>query len=285
MASSAGGDGEGAYYLPLGDGWFEATAATVGPWSPGHQHGGPPTALLAREIERLPGPDRALVTRLTCEILRPIPVGRVRVGARVVRPGRNVQLVEAELTDGDGPVVLARAWRMATEPTTPPPGAAAGTAPGTAPGTAAGAAPGASPPEPSQVAGAEPASAPETWGNGYLRSIDWRFAVGGFAPGPAVVWARQRPALVAGEPPTPIQRLLTLADSGSGVGAVLDPVQWAFLNTELSVHLHRPPEGEWFRLDAGTTIGGRGVGLATTRLSDRDGPVGTCAQSLLVRRR
>jgi hypothetical protein len=269
MASSAGMAAEGAYYLPLGDGWFEATAHTVGPWGPGHQHGGPPTALLAREIERLPGPDLALVTRLTCEILRPIPVGRIRVGARAVRPGRNVQLAEAELTDGDGPVILARAWRMATAPTTPPPGA-------TPP-----AVPGPPPPEPD----AEPTSAPATWGDGYLRSIDWHFAEGGFSPGPAVVWARQRLVLVAGEPPTPLQRLLTLADSGSGVGAVLDPVNWTFLNTELSVHLYRPPEGEWFRLDAATTVGGHGVGLASTRLSDRHGQVGTCAQSLLVRRR
>jgi hypothetical protein len=256
-------DANDAYYLPLGDGRFEATAATAGPWGPGHQHGGPPTALLAREIERLPGPDPALLTRITCDILRPIPVGEVQVGARVIRPGRNVQLVEAEMTAGGVQVVLARAWRMLAEPLTPPVAAA--------------------PSVPALPSGST--AAPGAWGDGFIRSIDWRFAEGGFRPGPAVAWARQRPVLVAGEPPTALQRLLAVVDAGSGVGAALDSRRWTFINTELSVHLHRRPEGEWFCLDAATTIGASGVGVAETRIWDRDGPLGRCAQSLLVRAR
>jgi Thioesterase-like superfamily len=262
MASDRGDDGD-AYYLPLGDGRFAATAATVGPWGPAFQHAGPPTALLAREIERLPGPDGALLARLTIEILRPIPVGEIQVAARVVRPGRNVTLVEAELAAGGEPVVLARAWRMLTEPLPEP----ATKVP--------------SPPDLPDRA-TEP---PSAWGGDYIRSIEWRFAEGGFAPGPAVVWGRQRPALVAGERPAPLQRLLTIVDSGSGVSAALDPAHWTFVNTELSVHLHRPPEGEWHCLDAATTIGTHGVGLALTRLWDRSGPIGAAAQSLFVRSR
>jgi hypothetical protein len=258
-------DAAEAYYIPMGDGWFEATEATIGPWGAGHQHAGPPTALLAREIERLPGPDGAILARLTCDILRPIPVANVRVTARVARPGRNVQLVEAELEAGDGAVVIARAWRMLPERTEPLPGAV---------------------PSPPPLP-AEPTPSPRSWGTGvnYLHSIDWHFAEGGFRPGPAVVWARQRPKLVAGEYPTAAQRLLTLADSGSGVGAVLDPRRWTFINTEITVHLYRPPEGEWFCLEAATTVGAHGVGLAETRLWDQYGPVGRGTQSLLIRAR
>jgi Thioesterase-like superfamily len=265
MVNSARIDAVEAYYVPLGDGWFEATTATIGPWGTAHQHGGPPTALLAREIGRVPGPDQALLTRITCEILRPIPVGRVRVTARVLRPGRNVQLVEAELNAGEETVVVARAWRMSPERTEPLP---------------------AEPPSPPELP-AEPTPMPRSWSSavGYLRSIDWHFAEGSFRPGPAVVWARQRPKLVAGEDPTAVQRLLTLADSGSGVGAVLDFRHWTYINTEISVHLDRPPAGEWFCLEASTTIGAYGVGLAQTRLWDQHGPVGAAAQSLLVRAR
>ena len=41
------------------------------------------------------------VGRVTFEILRPVPIGPVAVEARVVRPGRRVQLVEASLRDGE----------------------------------------------------------------------------------------------------------------------------------------------------------------------------------------
>ena len=40
--------------------------------------------------------------------------------------------------------------------------------------------------------------------------------------------------------------------------------------------------GEWICLDAVTTISDGGVGLATSVLSDVEGPVGVGAQSLLV---
>jgi len=48
------------------------------------------------------------------------------------------------------------------------------------------------------------------------------------------------------------------------------------------VHLHRPAVGEWVCLDASTTIGIPGVGLAESRLWDVHGPIGRSVQSLLV---
>ena len=38
-----------------------------------------------------------LLARLTFEILRPVPVGEVEVAARLLRPGRRCELLEAEL--------------------------------------------------------------------------------------------------------------------------------------------------------------------------------------------
>jgi len=73
-----------------------------------------------------------------------------------------------------------------------------------------------------------------------------------------------------------------LADSGNGVSAVLDMSRFWFINPELTVHVHREPQGEWLLLDACTTISAGGTGLATSRLSDRSGEVGRAAQSLLV---
>ncbi|MGH3412240.1 MAG: hypothetical protein ACRDPH_04075 [Marmoricola sp.] len=54
------------------------------------------------------------------------------------------------------------------------------------------------------------------------------------------------------------------------------------MNTDLTVHVFRPPEGEWVCLEARTELGPGSVGLAAARVSDRRGTVGRSAQALLV---
>jgi acyl-CoA thioesterase len=58
-----------------------------------------------------------------------------------------------------------------------------------------------------------------------------------------------------------------------------------FINTDLTVYLHRNPDGEWVCLDATTEVDPRGVGLAHSRLYDERGPVGRSLQGLYVDRR
>ena len=41
------------------------------------------------------------------------------------------------------------------------------------------------------------------------------------------------------------QRAVAAADFGNGISRVLDWNEWLFINTDLTVHLHREPEGEW----------------------------------------
>ena len=88
--------------------------------------------------------------------------------------------------------------------------------------------------------------------------------------------------LVPGEEMTPLQRLLTCVDSASGASAALDTAAWSFMNTELSVHVVRPPAGEWVCLDAETTLGPGAVGLAASAVYDELGLVARSAQALLV---
>jgi hypothetical protein len=95
---------------------------------------------------------------------------------------------------------------------------------------------------------------------------------------------RMRVPLVAGEEPTPLQRVLVAADSGNGISGVLDPRHHLFVNPELTVHLSRLPEGEWIGLDATTHIDPHGVGLTRATVFDRSSAVGVSHQSLFVAR-
>lgn len=251
----------GAFYELRGE-QFVPSEFTRGPWDPRAQHAGPPSALLARALERCQPRDRMRIGRITVEILGPVPLAPLTVQARVVRPGRSVELLDASLTGPDGEVMRASAWRVAagdlsTESDPPPPG----------------------PDE-----GRDRPFFPTGDQLGYHTAMDYRFVRGAFLePGPALVWMRMRVPLVAGEESSPVERLMVIADVGNGVSAVFDWREYLFINTELTVHLMRPPVGDWVGVDAVTHVDG--VGLAESELWDERGRVGRGAQTLLVRKR
>ena len=241
----------------------ESCPTTAGPWSLDAQHGGPPAALLGRAIEGL-GAGR--IGRFTMDLLGPVPVGDLEVSAATVRPGRTVSLAHAALHDValDRPVATASAWLF---PRSEPGAGDVGPPPGHAPSD-----------------GTE-RSRPDGWSPGYLDAVEWRWVSGGLdSPGAGVVWMRPS-ALVEGEATSPVQRLLACVDSASGVSAMLDVREWAFLNTELTVHVLREPVGEWICLDAATILGPGSVGVATSTAYDELGPVARSAQALLLQRR
>jgi hypothetical protein len=205
-----------------------------------------------------------LVARMTVDILGAIPVGELALRSRVLRPGRSVELVEAALSSGGREVARAQAWRVlrTTQEITP------------------------RQPSAPAVPDARTPFVAEGWVDGYLSAVEWRFTAGAFeALGPATAWTRLLHPLVPGEQPSPLQRVLAVADSGNGISGELDVTSWHFINPELTVHLHREAVGEWVCVEAQTAISPGGVGLATSVLSDLNGPIGVGAQSLLVAQR
>lgn len=255
-----------AFYEPLGDGRFSSSEHTAGPWSPDSQHLGPPSALLTRAWEQVPAAAPMAIARVAIEILGPVPVAELTVSASVERAGRSVELLAGEIIAGSRTVVRGRAWRILQSDSS---------------SVATGSGDALAPPETGR-----PLDRPPGWGSGYVDAMEWRALRGSFGePGPATVWGRQGVGLVAGEEPTGLQRLLTVADSGNGVSNRLNPSEWWFINTELTVHVHREPEGEWIGLDATTVIGPHGIGTALSTLHDQHGPVGSGAQALMVRPR
>ena len=254
-----------AFYLPTGNDTFESTEATASPWDESLQHGGPPTALLARAIENL-RPDTSMpIARITADFLGGIPQGTIRTEARTVRPGKRIELVDASLWANDRLVVTATAWRIRATPDS----------------TRAHWRPHPVPPIPDEVkldffAGISP-----SWG--YGRAIDWRVVEGGFdQPGPAKVWARVRIPLVAGETTSPTQRLLVVADSTNGLSGEVPLRDWLFIPPTMTATIERAPSGAWTLLDARSTIGPHGIGLAQGVMYDEQGLCATIAQPLLV---
>ncbi|HEV7756304.1 MAG TPA: thioesterase family protein [Mycobacteriales bacterium] len=257
-----------AFYEQLDEHLFRSTPATAGPWDPRAQHGGPPSALLAYAIEQgTPSRPELRLARLTVELMRPVPIADLVTTVRVLRSGRRTELVEAELTAAGQPVMRMTASRVAATP-------------GSVPAVAGDAHP---PPLP-------PPAGPLAWAgahlDGYMTAVEWRPSSGSVAePGPAVVWARPTVDLVAGRKPAPVERVLIVADSGSGVSAALDIREWTFVNSDLTVLLHRHPADEWVCLASATTIDADGIGCAHTLLSDRTGELGYGLQTLVVQPR
>ncbi|MFJ1792318.1 thioesterase family protein [Kitasatospora griseola] len=254
-----------AFYRELGPGRFASSPATAGPWSAEFQHGGPPSALLGRALERHEPREGLRIARVTVELPRPVPVAELRVEVRTVRSGRRAELLEGEISSGGQTVMLARAWRLAASPPDTP---------SLHPG-----------PKPPPLPGAQPApTMADAHLDGYIAAMEWRFEPGkGFdAMGPGTVWARQRVPLLAGHQDTPLIRALALADSNWAVAFELDHRGRFVINTDVTLLLHRDPVGEWLCLRSATAASPDGSGLAQGRLADAVGDCGRVLQTLLV---
>ena len=250
---------------------FIPSGHSRGPWDPGAQHGGAPAALLAEAIDRLARPQEMAIARLTYEFLGPVPLEPLSVRAEVTKPGRRFQIADGEIAARGRPVVRVRAVLLRRGDVVLPGGHADAEAP-----------PGGGPER------GEPAPFPvdgET--EGFHRTgMEIRF--GGqtnYGPGPALAWFRFARPLIDDETPSPAARVAAAADFGNGVSRVVDFDRFLFVNTDLTIHLHREPQGEWVLLDSRTWLERAGLGLAHSRLHDERGPLGLAAQSLFVEAR
>jgi hypothetical protein len=245
------------------DGRFVATDLGRGPWDPRALHGGAAAALLVREFERLPAADGLCLARVTYEFMRPVPVGPLEVHADVVRAGRRVQLLEGSIIADGVEVAKARALQIqaadtggaGADDTPPPPGPEHG--------------------RPSELqVPHHPMFA--------FDAIEILFVAGRWGNGPCTAWFRLRSPIVAGETPSPLQRLAAAGDFGNGISATLSWDDYLYINPDLTLYLERHPVGEWICLESETRISADGIGLAESVLYDQRGRVGRATQALLV---
>ena len=261
----------GAYIAVHGN-TYRASALTRGPWHPEHQHGGPPIALVCRAVERA-ALEHGLthVSRLTANLLRPVPIDQVTIEVSTDYAGRNAGHFSARLHAGAKEVARFTALvQREADVILPDPHSAEAGPPAVPPG------PDQSPVGIFLFAGAH---------MGYADLVETRVARGRFFNGPCAIWFRLRQALLDGEAPSAYQRVAVAADSGNGISAALDFAKYSFVNSDLTINLLRRPRGEWICVDACTHLGPSGSGLAESRLFDEHGLLGVGTQSLLIRPR
>jgi hypothetical protein len=251
-----------ALYVRKGDNLFEPTELTKGPWDPRAQHGGPPAALIAGELQRQS--DGRPFARIALHLMKPVPLVPLTVEVEIDRDGRRARRVRADLKAGDETVCFGYALQLQGDPEPVPEVPLRGSM--------------AKPPEESTVA-PRFTDYPMFGGDG----VEVRFANGHFhEPGPAEAWFRLQVPVIEDEPITPLQRAMAAADFGNGISAAVSWDQFTFVNPELTVFLLREPEGEWVGNDAVTAIDPGGIGLADATLHDAHGPFGRAMQSLYV---
>ncbi len=246
--------------------FFRPTAHTRGPWDENACHAGPPSGMLARAMEQAL-PDKQLC-RLTVELLRPVPFRGFRVEAEITRNGKTVSTTTASLINDEGKIVIsATGLHMAPQALRPRPSHTKDF------GNAA-----------TATVGPFPIvdtlhGLPAFNGSG----VETRYPEGqDNSPGPTTAWLKTVPLLTE-EIPSPFQKMCPLADCGNAFGRNADPQQVAFMNTDLTLLLHRPPMGEWLGTQSVGYWEPNGIGMADALLFDEQGVVGRALQTLLLR--
>lgn len=253
------------YYQELGSGRFRSTIHAQGAWNAHEQHMAPASGLMADVLERHQPRGDMRMARISYEILGLIPGGEFRIDTTTLRPGRTIELVQAELVAGGRTAIRATGWRLQTSDT-------AGVA----------AVEDAAIPGPDEC---KPYDGSAVWPGGYIRSLEMRVAEG-HRPGAGKVWLRTDHPLTDRADSGDFARLMGLVDTANGIAARVPPGKdsYAFPNLDLQIHMYRRPEGEWLGLDNAVSFGRDGIGLTSTVLHDRQGPFGRAEQILTLRK-
>lgn len=259
-----------ALYVRDGDA-FVASAVTVGGWSPDSQSGGAVLALLGHVLEDVPTLVPMSLTRLTVDLVRPVPIGkRMRVDPIVIREGKKVQVVDFTVISDGAERVRARALRVRDADFRDVDGAPTSTTDDD---------PAAALPPPDRLDGLEDHGGVAE----FLRSgMDFR-RTDAAIHGVHGIWTRLRLPIVAGEPVRATSRVTVPMDLVNLIGVDFDPRLLTAINPDVSAHVSRPPVGEWVALVGDTRFShevGHGVSVAT--LSDTQGVLGVTSTSQLL---
>jgi hypothetical protein len=246
---------EGTHYVP--------TPAARGPWNPNSLHGRVIAGLLGAEIERLHGDPAFIPARLTVDMYRLPDLSPVEVTTRVVRAGNRIRVIDAEFISGG--VSAGRATCQLLKRTENPTGNVWAPPTWDVPG-------------PQDIAPPDPSTRP-MGGMWAMRRIAGDFGT----VGQKRVWMSEVRELVAGRALTPFVRVAVSADFASPAAHAGDN-GLEFINSDVTVYLHREPVGAWIGYEVVNHGATDGVAIGECFLYDEQGPIGSASCAALAQK-
>lgn len=243
---------------------FVPNPISRGPWSETSLHGRVVIGLLGREIERRHGGPDYVPARLTVDMYRLPDLSPVEVETRVVRDGRRIKVIDAEFVSGG--VSMARATCQLLLRTRNPEGNVWSPPAWDAPP------PSETPPPPDD--------------RGSLGGMWATRPISGFwgSLGKRQLWMSEVRELVGGDPLTPFTRVAVGCDFASPFANAGDR-GLGYINTDVTLYLHRLPVGEWVGYEVVNHHATDGVAIGECRLHDETGPIGTASVAALAQAR
>ncbi len=246
---------------------YQPTKNAQGAWNDHEQHMAPATGVITSELAQFSPQKNMRIARISLDILGLIPLDDFTITTRCIRPGKTIELIEAVMSSGGRDCIIARAWRLLTQDT-------------------------------SEIAGIEDTDAKhqpdelpvwegmKNWPGGFIESVRL-VADPDRRSGKGMVWITNDVEMVADKPTSDLVHLLGMVDTANGVvqrlGLGLTKMEWIFPNTDLQIHMHRSPQGQWLGIEAVQQYGTDGIGLTSAILHDVHGPFGRSEQILTIR--
>jgi hypothetical protein len=248
------------FFHRVGDA-FQPSDMARGFWEPADNlHARVIMGLLAHEIEARFGEPGFFPARLTVDLYRLPNLSPATVETRLVRQGGRIKVVDAEFfSDG---VSSARATCQILRRTEQPEGRVWR-------------GPGWNVPPPEELP--PPPDPPPLRGMWEMRPIPTP------ALSPRRTWLREIRPLVEGEAYTPFTRLATGIDYVSPTSNASDR-GLGFINSDVTLYLHRPLDGEWVGYEVTNHQSSEGVAIGQCALHDRAGPIGFASCAALAQR-
>ncbi len=241
---------------------YQPLPVCAGPWDPKSLHGRVVAGLLAAEIERHHGDSNLIPARLTVDLYRLPDFSPMRVETEVIKEGRRIRVVNAEIFSGDKSAGRAscQLLRMGDEP--------AGTVWKRDNWDV---------PAPAEIAAPETGALGGMW---HMRAISGAMGT----DGPRRCWVSEARELIGGESLSAWQRVALAADFASPFANAGD-AGLGFINTDITLYLHRLPETAWIGFEVVNHQSANGVANGECYLYDETGLIGSSTVAALAQAR
>ena len=236
-----------------------------GPWDKNSLHGRVIIGLLAFVIEQRHGGDDFVPARLTVDMFRlPNITAAIEVKTRAVRDGLRIRVIEADFLSGG--IAMARASCQLLRRTENPDGNIWSP-------------PNWEVPKPADIPPPTDARL-GMHGKWATRPIVGRMG----SLGPRRLWMSEVRELVEGAALTPFVRVAVAADFASPFANAGD-TGLAFINSDVTLYLHRLPRAEWIGFEVVNHHSADGIAIGECWLYDEEGPIGTSTVAALAQRK